>query len=136
MDNTITLIGNLTREPELKYSNNGNAYARAGIAVNRRKKQGDDWVDDVSFFDISILGSLAENAATSLSKGDRVILTGRLEQRTVEQEDGTNRSYVGVVVDEIGPALRWATASIIKNPKTSKEGASSGGGDFFDDSEF
>ena len=81
MDNTVTLVGNLTRDPELRFTHGGQAVATFGLAVNRRYQQNDEWQEKMSFFNIVAWGQLGENAAASLTKGGRVIVTGRLEQR-------------------------------------------------------
>lgn len=122
-DNACTLSGNLTREIEYRVSATGRGYARGGLAVNRSRKQGDEWVEETSFVDFSILDDqMAQNAA-ELPKGTRVTLSGWWQQRSVEDEDGTKRSYHGLVVDEVAVSLRWATVSVHRNEK--KPGAPS-----------
>src|SRR5580700_2127231 len=111
MANTTTITGNLTREPEIRYTREGQATAQLGVAVNRR------WQDRTrqeatSFFDVVCWRDLAENVALSLSKGMRVVVTGRLEQRSWETEEGDHRSKVEITADEIGPSLRFATADV------------------------
>jgi single-strand DNA-binding protein len=124
-DSTVTLVGNLTRDPELRFTQSGQAIATLGIAVSRRYQQNGEWQEKTSFFNITAWGQLGENAASSLSKGSRAIVTGRLEQRSYETQDGEKRSVVEVVADEIGPSLRWATAQVDRNDR--REGGSSGG---------
>ena len=87
-DNTITVVGNITRDPELKFLNSGQAAIRVSIAVNRRwqNRQTQEWEERVSYFEVAGYGSMAENAANSLTKGTRVIVSGRLEQRSWETE--------------------------------------------------
>jgi len=80
-DNTITLVGNLTRDPELRFTANGRAVASFGIAVGRRYQVNGEWQEQTSYFNITAWGQLGENAAASLSKGARIVVTGRLEQR-------------------------------------------------------
>ena len=129
--NSITLVGNITREPELRFTPSGQPKANFGIAVNRRwqNRQTNEWEEAVSFFNIVAWGSLGENASESLQKGSRVLVTGRLEQRSWETEDGEKRSIVEVVADEIGPSLRWATAQVVKNDRKGPgDGAGGGGG--------
>ena len=123
--NSVTLVGNLTRDPELRFTPSGQANATFGLAVNRRwqNRQTNDWEEATSFFNVVCWREMAENASESLQKGARIIVTGRLEQRSWETQDGEKRSVVEVVADEIGPSLRWATASITKNERK-------GGGDF------
>jgi single-strand DNA-binding protein len=118
--NTVTLVGNVTRDPELRFTPAGQANATFGIAVNRRwqNRQTQEWEEAVSFFNVVCWREMAENAAESLSKGSRVIVTGRLEQRSWEQ-DGQKRSVVEVVADEIGPSLRWANAVVTRNERRS-----------------
>ncbi len=117
--NVVTLVGNITRDPELRFTNTGQATSSFGLAVNRRwqNRQTQEWEEATSFFDIVCWREMAENAAESLSKGSRVIVTGRLDQRSWETPDGDRRSKVEVVADEIGPSIRWATAQITKNER-------------------
>ncbi len=114
MDNTVTLVGNLTRDPELRIGATGTARMGGGIAVNRRtrNKQTEEWEDETSFFNFIAWGELAEHAAETFTKGHRVVLTGRLQQRSWETDEGEKRSTVEVVADEISPSLRWATANV------------------------
>jgi single-strand DNA-binding protein len=118
-DNTITVVGNVTRDPELKFLNSGQAAIRLSIAVNRRwqNRQTQEWEERVSYFEVTGYGSMAENAANSLQKGARVVVTGRLEQRSWETENGDKRSIVEINADEIAPSLRWATAVITRTPR-------------------
>jgi single-strand DNA-binding protein len=129
-DSTVTLVGNLTRDPELRFTQAGQAIATLGIAVSRRYQQNGEWQEKTSFFNVTAWGQLGENAASSLSKGSRTIVTGRLEQRSYETQDGEKRSVVEVVADEIGPSLRWATAQVDRNDRR-EGGAGSGGGQSF-----
>lgn len=121
MDNTTTIVGNLTRDPELRFTPSGQAVTSFGVAVNRRwqNKQTQEWEEATSFFDVTAWRELAENASESLSKGSRVIVTGRLDQQTWQDQDGSNRSKVQIVADSIGPDLRWATAVITKTTRRS-----------------
>jgi single-strand DNA-binding protein len=127
-DNSITVVGNVTRDPELKFLNSGQAAVRLSIAVNRRwqNKQTQEWEERVSYFEVQGYGALAENAANSLQKGARVIVTGRLEQRSWETENGDKRSIVEINADEIAPSLRWATAVVTKTPRPEGSNFSSG----------
>ena len=110
MSNTTTITGNLTREPEIRYTKEGQATAQLGVAVNRRwqDRTTQEWQEATSFFDVVCWRDLAENVALSLTKGMRVVVTGRLEQRSWETDEGEHRSKVEIVADEIGPipALR------------------------------
>ncbi len=117
--NTITLVGNLTRDPELRFTPAGQATTTFGLAVNRRwqNRQTQEWEETTSFFDVVCWQSLAENVSESLRKGTRVVVTGRLEQRSWENSEHERRSKIEVVADEVGPSLRWATALVKKNDR-------------------
>ncbi len=118
--NTVTVIGNLVEDPELRFTPSGIAMAKIRVAVNRRwRDQSNEWQEQTSFFGGTLWREAAENAAESLQKGARVIITGSLEQRQWETQDGDKRSIVELRIDEIGPSLRWATASVTK---TAREG--------------
>jgi single-strand DNA-binding protein len=124
--NHVTLIGNLVDDPELRFTPSGVAMAKIRFAVNRRwQDRNGEWQEDTSFFGGTLWRDAAENAAESLQKGMRVIVTGRLEQRSWETQEGDKRSIVEVAVDEIGPSLRWATASVTRSPRA---GDNYGGG--------
>jgi single-strand DNA-binding protein len=114
MTNATTITGNLTREPEIRYTKEGQATAQLGVAVNRRwqDKATQEWQEATSFFDVICWRDLAENVALSPSKGMRVVVTGRIEQRSWETDDGEHRSKVEIVADEIGPSLRFAAADV------------------------
>jgi len=126
-ENTVTLVGNVTRDPELRFTPNGAPVANFGLAVNRRwmNRQTNEWEEQVSFFDVVAWREMAENVADTLTKGSRTIVTGRLEQRSWETQDGDKRSKVEVVADEIGPSLRWARAEVTRNER--KDGGFGGG---------
>ena len=124
--NSVTLIGNLVDDPELRFTPAGIAMAKVRFAVNRRYQKNGEWTEDTSFFGGTLWRDAAENAAESLQKGMRVIVTGRLEQRSWETQEGEKRSMVEVAIDEMGPSLRWATATITKTAKTESNW---GGGD-------
>ena len=122
--NTVTVIGNLVEDPELRFTGSGLAMARIRCAVNRRwRDQQGEWQEETSFLGGTLWREAAENAAESLQKGMRVIITGRLEQRSWETQDGDKRSVVEISIDELGPSLRWATATVSKTQRQ-------GGGDF------
>ncbi len=111
--NTITLVGNLVEDPELRFTPAGVPMARLRFAVNRRWRDNNgDWQEDTSYVGGTLWRDQAEHAAESLQKGARVIVTGRLEQRSWETQDGEKRSTIEVAIDEIGPSLRWATATV------------------------
>ena len=129
--NSVTLVGNITRDPELRFTPSGQATATFGLAVNRRwqNRNTNEWEEATSFFNVVCWREQAENASESLAKGSRVIVTGRLEQRSWETQDGEKRSKIEVVADEIGPSLRWATATVTKNERRGPgEGGGGGGG--------
>lgn len=113
-DNTITLTGNTTRDPELRYTPSGRPVAMFGLAVDRRYQIGGEWTERTSFFDIVAWGTLGENTAASVHKGDRVVVTGHLEQHAWETDDGTKRSKHEVIATDIGASLHWAQADITK----------------------
>lgn len=118
MSNNVTVVGNLTREPELRYTPSGAAVVKFGMAVNRSyNNRNGDKVEQTDFFDVTAWRELGENAAESLSVGSRVIVTGRLQQDRWENDGGEKRSKIFIVADEIGPSLRWATASITKTTR-------------------
>ncbi len=125
-DNTVTVVGNITRDPELRFTQGGMAVANFGVAWNKRKQDGED---EVSFFDVSCFRQLAENVAESLTKGSRVVIYGTLSQRSWENQEGERRSKVEIIADDVAPSLRWASAEIRKNEfKGGGGGASQGGG--------
>ena len=127
--NSVTLIGNITRDPELRFTPSGAATATFGLAVNRRwqNRQTQEWEEATSFFDVVCWREQAENASESLTRGSRVIVTGRLEQRSWETQEGEKRSKIEIVADEIGPSLRYATAQVTKNERRSDGGGGGGG---------
>ncbi len=127
-DNQITIAGNLTDDPELKYTPNGAAVANFSVAVSRRVKDevSGQWTDaDTSFFRVNCWRALAENASESLTRGMRVVVSGRLKQRSWETQEGDKRSVIEIEADELGPSLKWATARV---EKTSRSGGNSAGG--------
>ena len=131
-DNSVTLVGNVTRDPELRFTPSGQAVATFGLAVNRRwqNRQNNEWEEQVSFFDVKCWAQMAENVSESLARGSRVVVSGRLEQRSWESEQGEKRSKVEVVADEIAPSLKWATATVTKNERREGQGGQGGGGNY------
>ncbi len=122
--NSVTLIGNLVEDPELRFTPSGVPMARLRFAVNRRwRDQSGEWQEDTSYFGGTVWRDQAETVAESLTKGTRVIVVGRLEQRSWETQDGDKRSIVEIAIDEVGPSLRWATASVNRTSR-------GGGGDY------
>jgi single-strand DNA-binding protein len=127
-DTTTIIVGNLTENPELRFTPNGAPVANFTVAVTPRVKDGDSWRDgETSFFRCTAWRSLAENLAESLTKGTRVLVQGRLQQRSWETDAGEKRSVVEVQVDEAGPSLRWATAKVERTGAKAAAGASKGG---------
>jgi single-strand DNA-binding protein len=107
----VALVGNLTDDPEVRFTPQGTAVASFRLAVTPRVKDGEGWKDgDTSFFRINAWRDLAEHAADSLSKGDRALVLGRLKTRSWETPEGERRSTVEVEAEEVGPSLKWATA--------------------------
>ena len=133
-DTHVTLTGNLTDNPELKFTPNDNPVANFRLAVTARIKDGDSWRDgETSFFRVNVWRQLAEHVADSLSKGDRAVVIGRLKSRSWETPEGDTRSVVEVEADEVAPSLRWAIAK----PERSTNGSAKGkGGEFNDDAPF
>jgi single-strand DNA-binding protein len=129
-DSSITIVGNLTRDPEIRYTANGAAKASFGVAVSRRwqNRQTQEWDEQTSFFNVVCWREMAENVAESLGKGSRVVVTGRLEQRSWETENGEKRSVVEIVADDVGPSLRWATAQVKKSDRRGGDGGGGAGG--------
>ena len=127
-DSTVTVVGNLTRDPELRFTSGGRGQASFGLAVSRRYQVNNEWQEQTSFFNVVAWGTLGENAAASLTKGTRVVVSGRLEQRQYETKEGEKRSVVEINADEIGPSLRWARAEIERVGRDGGGGGNSGGG--------
>ena len=128
-DNTVVVVGNLTDDPELRFTPQGVAVANFRLAVSRRvKDESGQWKDgETSFFRISCWRQLAENVAESLTRGMRVIVTGTLKMRQWETQEGEKRSVVEVEATEVGPSLKWATAKV---EKTSRQGGAATTGDW------
>jgi single-strand DNA-binding protein len=128
--NSITISGNITRDPEMRYTPSGVSKVSFGVAVNRswRNQQTQEWEEQTSFFNVVAWRQLAENASATLTKGTRVVVSGRLEQRSWETEAGEKRSIVEVVADDIAPSLRFATAEIHKVERSGPGGDGGGGG--------
>lgn len=111
-DNTITVVGNVTRDPELRFTQGGMAVANFGIAWNKKKADGEE---EVSFFNVSCFRQLAENVAESITKGSRVVVYGMLQQRSWDTPDGDRRSAVEILADDVAPSLKWASVEIRRN---------------------
>ena len=126
-DTTITVVGNLTADPELRFTPSGAAVANFTVASTPRiyDRQSSEWKDgEALFLRCNIWREAAENVAESLTRGSRVIVTGRLKQRSFETREGEKRTVFEVEVDEIGPSLRYATAKV---NKASRSGGGGGG---------
>jgi single-strand DNA-binding protein len=127
-DNQTILIGNLTDDPELRFTPNGAAVANFRLAVTPRVREGDAWKDgETSFFRINCWRQLAEHVTESLGKGARAIVIGRLRMRSWETDDGDKRTVVEVEADEVGPSLKFATATLERSGAKVAAGASKGG---------
>ncbi|MCU1414788.1 MAG: single-stranded DNA-binding protein [Microbacteriaceae bacterium] len=128
-ETVITVVGNLTSDPELRYTQNGLAVANFTIASTPRTfdRASNDWKDgEALFLRASVWREFAEHVAGSLTKGSRVIVTGRLKQRSYETKEGEKRTSFEIEVDEIGPSLRYATAQVTRT-SSSREGGAGGG---------
>ena len=143
-DVTITVVGNLTDDPELRFTPSGAAVAKFRVASTPRfmDKQTNEWKDgEPLFLTCNVWRQAAENCAESLQRGARVIVTGRLRQRSYETREGEKRTVMELEVDEIGPSLRYATAKVQKMARSSGNGGfgsgggsrGGGGGDLADD---
>src|SRR3954470_11279503 len=122
-DNHVTLIGNLTDDPELKITSGGAAVANFRQAVTPRVRDDDGWRDgETSFFRVNAWRDLAENVADSLAKGARTVVIGRLRSRSWETPEGEKRSVVEVEADEIAPSLRFATAKVTRTSERTTNG--------------
>ena len=126
--NNVDVIGNVTRDPELRYTPTGQAVATFGLAVNRRwqNRKTQAWEEAVSFFDVVCWAELAEHVAESVTTGTRLMVVGRLDQRSWETQEGEKRSKIEIVADEVGPSLRWATAVVTRSER--RDGGSFDGG--------
>jgi single-strand DNA-binding protein len=111
-DTFVSLVGNLTDDPEVRFTPQGTTVASFRLAVTPRVKDGESWRDgETSFFRINAWRDLAEHVTDSLSKGDRALVLGRLKTRSWETAEGERRSAVEVEAEEVGPSLKWATAT-------------------------
>jgi single-strand DNA-binding protein len=133
-DTTITVIGNLTADPELRFTPSGAAVANFTVASTPRTfdRQSNEWKDgDTLFLRCSIWREAAENVAESLTKGTRVIVSGRLVQRSYETREGEKRTVYELQVDEVGPSLRYASAKVTRTQRSGGGGFGGGGGGGF-----
>ena len=112
-DNYTSIVGNLVDDPELRFTSSGIAVANLRVAVTQRIQQDGEWRDgDTSFLKVNVWRGQAEHLADSLAKGDRVMVTGRLRQRSWETPEGDKRSVTKIEADEVGASLKWATAKV------------------------
>jgi single-strand DNA-binding protein len=142
-ETTITLVGNLTADPELRFTPSGAAVANFTVASTPRTfdRQTNEWRDgDAMFLNCAVWRQAAENVAESLQKGMRVIVHGRLKSRSYETREGERRTVFEIDVDEIGPALKYATAKVSRNAsggqgggRSSSGGSGGSGGNYGDD---
>lgn len=125
-ETTLTIVGNLTAEPELRQTNSGVAVASFTVASTPRNfdRQANEWKDgDALFMRCSAWRDLATNITASLTKGSRVIVTGRLQQRSYQDREGNNRVSLELQVDEVGPSLKYATAQVVRGDRSGGGGA-------------
>lgn len=117
--NQITVVGNATKDAELRYSPAGKPMGHFSVACNRKwqNRQTNEWEESTSFFNVVVWNEQAENVCESVEKGTRVVVTGRLEQRQWETPEGDKRSTVEIVADEVGVSLRYATAEVRRNER-------------------
>lgn len=135
-DTIITVIGNLTDDPELRFTPSGAAVAKFRVASTPRffDKSSSEWKDgEPLFLSCTVWRQAAEHVAESLQRGTRVIVSGRLRQRSYETREGEKRTVIELEVDEIGPSLRYATAKVQKMSRSGGGGGGQGGGGNFDD---
>jgi single-strand DNA-binding protein len=137
-DNQTTIVGNLVDDPELRFTNTSITVANLRVAVTQRIQQDGEWRDgDTSFLKVNVWRGQAEHLTDSLAKGDRVMVTGRLRQRSWETPEGEKRSVTEIEADEVGASLKWATAKVERATERTTSDRSQGrerqaerGGDF------
>jgi single-strand DNA-binding protein len=131
-ENTVTIVGNLVDEPELRYTPSGSAVASFKVAVNKRwKGQDGQWEEKLDgFFRCNCWNNMAESVTESLGKGTRVVVVGRLQQRSWDTAEGQKRYEIEIQVDEVGPSLKWATATVTKSQRSGgfNQSSNQGGG--------
>ena len=123
-NNTVTIIGNVTRDPELRFISSGTPVCEFGLAWNLRKQNGED---EAMFFNVTCWRSLAENVSESITKGTRVIVTGRMNWRSWETEAGEKRNVVDIQAEEVGPSLQWASAEVTRGEFSGESGKGDAG---------
>jgi single-strand DNA-binding protein len=122
-DADVTVVGNLTADPELRYTQNGLPVANFTVASTPRifDREANEWKDgEALFLRASVWRDLAQHVAGSLTKGSRVIVTGRLRQKAYVDREGNNRTAVELEVDEVGPSLRYATADVVRQSRAAE----------------
>jgi single-strand DNA-binding protein len=133
-DNSVQIIGNVTRDPELRFTSGGVAVCSFGIAwTPRRRNANGEWEDgETSFFNCSAWRDLGENIAASINKGNRVVVTGSVRARDWDDREGNKRTSIEIDVDECSPSLRWAQVQIDRTQRSGggNSGGNSGGGGF------
>lgn len=124
-DSNVTIVGGLGKPPELRFTQGGQAIASFGVACSRRwqDKLSQEWREETSWFNVVAWGTLGENCAATLDKGTRVVVAGRLAQRSWETPDGDKRSTTEIVADAVGPDLRWATAQVERTQRSEANAA-------------
>ncbi len=126
-DNHTTIVGNLVEDPEVRFTNTGIAVTNLRVAVTQRVQQDGEWRDgETNFFKVNVWRDQAEHLADSLGKGDRVMVTGRLRQRSWETPEGDKRSVTEIEADEVGASLKWATAKVERTSQRGNGERSSG----------
>src|SRR6266545_947997 len=127
-DTHVTLVGNLTADPELRFTTSGAPVTSLRVAVTPRVKDGETWKDgETSYYQVTCWRDLATNVAESLAKGNRVLVVGQLRQRSWETSEGDKRSAVEVQAEEVAPSLRWATAKPERATSKATPSAKTGG---------
>jgi single-strand DNA-binding protein len=132
-ETVITVVGNLTNDPELRFTPSGSAVANFTVASTPRTfdRQSNEWKDgETLFLRASIWREAAENVAETLTKGMRVLVQGRLKQRSYETKEGEKRTVMELEIDEIGPSLRYASAKVTRTQRNGNGGGQQGGGGF------
>ena len=127
MSASITVVGSIGQDPEVKFFDSGKAYVNFSVAVGSRKKDADgNWVDgDTSWFDCTVYDVQAENFANSITKGTRVVVTGTQVQRKYTDKDGNERTAYSIRVDEVATSLKWSTVAVTRNAKKGEGGDAS-----------
>ena len=120
-ENVINIVGTMGKDPELRYIPSGQALANFSVATNRRWKNGktDEWDEETCWHNIVVWGELAENVAASLSKGNRVMVSGRLSNRSYEDREGVKKYVTEIVADQVGAELRFAQCQIERTERSS-----------------